>query len=918
MKDFKHIDNVYRPIPFWSWNDKLDVCETVGQIDEMAEQGIGGVFMHARNGLKTEYMGNEWFKNVGASINKCKEKGMRPWVYDEHGWPSGFGAGVVNGKGIEYQQKYLRFEKGEKHTKTTIVNCDGYHFWYEVNPYYVDTLDAKVIKEFIDNIYQPYYDRFGDSFEGFFTDEPQISRNGMPWSLTLPEEYKKAYGEELLPNLIQLFKEVGDYKITRIKYWKLVTEMFSTSYMKQIYDWCSKHDLKLTGHLVLEESLYVQISANGACMPHYEYMSIPGMDWLGRDVFGSLTPYQVGSVARQLGKKQVISESFAMCGHNVGHDELKRIYEYQMVRGINLLCQHLQGYSNRGLRKRDYPPAMYIQQPWWKNYRIFNDAMSRIGMLLADGDDCVDTLVIHPQTTAWTIYNDSEFYVPDNKSALNRINDLNRKFMDVLAALERKHVNFHLGDEIILERHGRVVGKELVIGKKKYSRIIMSVGDELLDNTKRLIDVFVKNGGEIVTVDDIKRNNIINIPEITYCQRKYEDHTIHYFVNSTENTYDAFIEKGNKIMDPVTGELSSFDGHYTFRKYESLVVIDDYSGRKDCPGKKVLQPVPLDGEWSVKNFSDNILTLDYCDYYFDGVLEEKNGYILNAMYRALNLKKPVRIRCDFSFKAKYIPDELYLVCETPECFNISINGSVINKADRGYLFDKSFRKINIAENTVIGNNVISMEIMFAQSEAVYQNIEKSRESECERNKLTFDMELEQIYLSGQFSVDTVGCFKDSKGDSAIFSGEFAINEPRKKVTLTNIERQGFPFFAGEITLKNSFITRETEMQLDFTKKGINVVKAKINGNELPPVMWEPYCTDISEFVRKGNNEIELTLINNLRNMQGPLHLTEEHHRVAPSAFYKEVCVWKKGNKHYKWNDGYCFVNVSLEKEVYEN
>ena len=60
------------------------------------------------------------------------------------------------------------------------------------------------------------------------------------------------------------------------------------------------------------------------------------------------------------------------------------------------MCQHLEGYSNRGLRKRDYPPAMYIQQPWWKEYRLFNDTVSRTGMLLSEGEDDVDVLVIPP------------------------------------------------------------------------------------------------------------------------------------------------------------------------------------------------------------------------------------------------------------------------------------------------------------------------------------------------------------------------------------------------------------------------------------------------------------------------------------------------------------------------------------------
>ncbi len=55
------------------------------------------------------------------------------------------------------------------------------------------------------------------------------------------------------------------------------------------------------------------------------------------------------------------------------------------------MCQHLEGYSLRGIRKRDYPPTMYYQQPWWEDYRIFNDSISRIGMILSEGRLCYDS-----------------------------------------------------------------------------------------------------------------------------------------------------------------------------------------------------------------------------------------------------------------------------------------------------------------------------------------------------------------------------------------------------------------------------------------------------------------------------------------------------------------------------------------------
>ena len=916
LPDVKHIPNKYRPIPFWSWNEKLEILETERQIDLMNEQGIGGFFMHARGGLQTEYMGKEWHDNIKVCIEKCKQNGMIPWAYDENGWPSGFGNGIVNGKGNEYCQKYLRFEEGNKECENTIANVNGYHFYYEVNPFYVDTLNPMVTEDFISNIYEPYYERFKGDFKGFFTDEPQISRNGFPWSLIIPDEYKKAYGEDIEPHFPELFMEIGGYKDTRVKFWKLITNLFSENFMKPLYEWCIAHGFKLTGHLALEEDLYCQLAPNGACMPHYEYFTIPAMDWLGRDIPDTLTPYQLASASAQTGKEQVLSETFALCGHSVGHDELKRMYEFQMVRGINLLCQHLQGYSNRGLRKRDYPPAMFIQQPWWNSYKTFIDTVSRTGMLLASGDDGVDVLVIHPQTTAWTLYNDSEFYDKENTAAFDAIMKLNDEFMSILLTLERKHINFHLGDEIMMERHGRVENGKFIIGEKSYSKIIIPPHDIFFDNTERLIESFKAEGGIVTTTEEIEANNIVNIPEITYCQRTYEGYTLYYFVNSTENSYDAFIARGSKRLDAETGDVYDFDGSYCFQKYDSLIVIDDGSERtKVVKAQKPSATVDLGGEWTIEKMSENILTLDYCDYYFDGVLCEKHGYVLNAMYRALDLKRPVRLRCDFHFKADYVPDNLQLVCETPEIFDIFINGVPVDKTDAGFFIDKSFRRINAAKYAVCGENTISLTTDFCQSDLVYENIEKGKQFESEKNKLTFDMEIEQIYLIGDFAVETNGKYEKLSKNASRYKGDFAITKPSGKISLTNIEQQGFPFFAGNITVSKTFNANTADMMLSFEKCGINVVDAKINGSEVKKFMWEPYSADITSLVTIGDNKIELTLTGNLRNMQGPLHLEDgESYWVAPLHFYKEKCVWNWSEAPAKWNDDYCFVDVTIENK----
>lgn len=900
--DFKNIDNKYRPIPFWSWNEKLDEEETARQIELMCNAGIGGFFMHARGGLQTEYMGKEWFDNVAVSVKEAKARNMHAWAYDENGWPSGFGNGAVNGKGIKYQQKYLRCEKEKNHTEHSICDCGGLHFYYDVNPFYVDTLDGEVVREFIDTVYQPYYERFKNDIDGFFTDEPQISRNGIPWSFVMPGEYEKTYGENLLEHLNELFEPAGDYKKTRFQFWKMVTDLFSKNYMKQIYDWCDERDLRFTGHLVLEETLETQLTTNGAVMPHYEYLHIPGIDWLGRPIYPCLTALQLTSVAHQLGKKQIIAEDFALCGHNAGHDELKGIFEWQMVRGVNLLCQHLQGYSLRGLRKRDFPPAMFCQQPWWNDYRMFNDALSRIGMIIAEGKVEYDTLVIHPQSAAWTMFDNNQN---------DGLDECYVGLTDIMNKLDAKHILYHLGDETIMERHARVEGAELIIGTQRYSKIILPQCDILFENTRRLLNDYRRNGGVITTADEIAANNIINSPNILYTERKFDDCTVYYFVNPTRGTYDTEIAVGNAFLDITDGEIKNFDGSHTFKPFESLTVIADGSPRKKSSDDSAFAHLNLGGKWSVTDCGDNALTLDYCDYYFDGELAEKHGYVLNIQERACRKKRPVSVKCVYRFNAETVPKSIFLVCETPDMYDILINGEKLGGVCSGYFFDKAFCKLNIAKFVKKGENVIEMTTMFKQSPQVYENMEKSMIFESEKNKLTYDMEIEPIYIVGDFAVKTDAEFVPTEKDASWYGGNFAICDGKSEISLEHIEQQGYPFFAGSLTVEKFFELDDTHYKFAFEKHGINVVNIRVNNKPVKTVLWEPFEIDLSDYLIRGTNKVEITLVNNLRNLLGPHHLPEgECHRVLPASFQKEYGIWLR-DRTRGWCDNYCFVNTGI-------
>jgi len=91
-------------------------------------------------------------------------------------------------------------------------------------------------------------------------------------------------------------------------------------------------------------------------------------------------------------------------------------------------------------------------------------------------------------------------------------------------------------------------------------------------------------------------------------------------------------------------------------------------------------------------------------------------------------------------------------------------------------------------------------------------------------------------------------------------------------------------------------------------KGINAIRVKIGDRE--KVLITDNRLPFSDFGVCGKTKIELTLVNNLRNILGPHHLEMgECYHVCPFSFFKESCVWARTPE--VWNDGYCFVEMSL-------
>ena len=367
---------------------------------------------------------------------------------------------------------------------------------------YVDTLDASVTAQFIAATHDEYKKRiapedFGTVMPGFFTDEPQYFRTAVPWSKVLPEVFENEYGYSIYSALPAMFIDFNGAEKFRYDYYRLCHLLFINNYIKPIYEWCEANGCRLTGHAVEESTLSGQMWCCGGVMPFYEYEHIPGIDYLGRGLASDIAPKQLGSVCAQLGKKKAISEMFACCGWDVKPVELKRIAELQYAGGVNMMCQHLYSYTERGQRKRDYPAHYSEHNPWQPYFSDFDRFFNNLGYTLSLGEEYVTTLVIHPIHSAWMRY----------KRHLDAVSieELERKFSDLVGMLSAVQLPYHFGDETMMAQMASVKKEgdsvRLIVGGCAYKYVILPFVYTIDSSTEQLLRKFISLGGKVYLYD---------------------------------------------------------------------------------------------------------------------------------------------------------------------------------------------------------------------------------------------------------------------------------------------------------------------------------------------------------------------------------------------------------------------------------
>lgn len=542
--------------PFWFWNGDQQEDELIRQLRLVHASGCKGIAIHARRGNRTPYISDRWFSLIRLMCDEARKLGLKIWVYDEDGYPSGNAGWRVQKTDPAYIQQSLQFGYEPSDPENPAFAAFDPVTWEMVDEtqlpagtellrfrhirfrYHVDTLNPDVGRCFVSLTHEEYGKRlsgyFSDVIQAFYTDDQcfTLGFGKLPWSESLDEEWTRRYGDDLRPHLVKLLEEVPGCGEFRVRFYDLVQELFLKNFIAQQQEWCEAHGLLYTGHLSYDEGpLRVEIPGYGSSMPYYRLQTIPAIDdflsvlpsqrYLSEPFTGAISPgvvrecryaplmlfKKVASIAHQFANDLISAEVLTALGWGTTPAFADKQMRFEIGMGVNLITPHAFYYTLGRGTLRDCPPSYFFQQPCFPYMGAMFAAWTRMAQVLRRGTYHAPLLLLrnhrlaalqHGGMLAWAFDSESTFE-PRTLAAAPDTDAAERVEVHTVLRLHRAHVGFDFGEETVLARDATITPEGHVrIGRMTYSAVMLPPLDDLEPATTAWIEEFQKQGGTVI------------------------------------------------------------------------------------------------------------------------------------------------------------------------------------------------------------------------------------------------------------------------------------------------------------------------------------------------------------------------------------------------------------------------------------
>lgn len=767
----------------------------------------------------------------------------------------------------------------------------------EMTQAFLKILDKYVLDEEL----RPY---LGKTIPGIFTDEPCIlswhqNHTNYPihhnariaaWGSQIPERLKQM-GYDWRQVLPAVFYDLEPESARlRHAYRKAVADNYVESFFVPYQEWCHKHNLKLTGHLLLEEGLYTNTIFQGDFIRNLSLFDIPGTDHLGIGCEGKYGGWGnlplmannlqgqklVSSIAHLYGKEAMLSESFGVSGWGLRMADMKRIVDWQYRLGINFLCPHAFYYSMEGFRKHDSPPSQFFQATYWSYYRYFADYVARLSLLMRAGRHIAQAALFYPQDAFWEAFKAGREDTSDRRMA--------DQFDFYASELLKCHVDYDIVPESFITMES-VQDGTLRIRDEEYEFIILPAVPRLPDSLMDALTRFYQEGGKLLIsnpapagllarlqslmspegiyliMENINSGALkaalekllipdvrIDHREVTFIHREVDGRHLYFFASDSDRSLETCLEVKTQGMverwDLETGKIHDMPAEITEDKYTrvdwsfpphgSLMMVVD-PGRAPLKKQNVkwgnIHTEAIGDMWDFTCISPNALPLDRWDLQIT-----TRGDWLHYDYTT-----------DVFVEA--VPGSLSLMLDDIESrgsfmagmsLRVYVNGHEIPMKPSDYYVDPKWKTLDITTAMQPGQNRIHL-CFINQSWA------------GEPKGMTIPPKL-------------LGNFALTKGSN----DRYIISSRRDQVRSgTSWTEQGYPFYSGtaiyrqEIMLDETLLTAK-QIWIEATEVA-DMVEFLVNDTRAAVRPWPPCSCEVKSLLHQGRNVIVLKVTNSMKN-----------------------------------------------------
>lgn len=508
---FKQPAELYRGTDFWMLNDRLSEDGIRRQMRKMKDKGVYSFIARTYIGLKSDYPGADFKAKMHVIVDTARELGMKVFLQ------AGYMPEAVLGLPPEYALRYIYpVKEGGENGRRILCRHDGWSFVEHNSVTFLDMFDPQAMDFYLAKSYgemwEEFSDEYGKTILSVWVDEPSYNANYLPWTPQLEELFCQRWGYRLPDEVWKLYFDGEGCETVRYHYRVLLRDLLEENYFKRVREWCNRHKLLFSGHLMMEETLSSQICRAGAVMPYYKYFDIPGIDvlcgamnWVDDPMHPNdvntqpfhlyNTAMQCVSAARQAGQEHILAEMYGVTTENMTFRNQLNMFDSYAAAGINHRSVHGIFYSLRGRGKRAYPPHVSYYQPYWDKYRNVTDYCARVSEFISEGHTEGDIAIIHPLETGFTLYRGPIDGKPGGGAEALAYD---KKLYYLLSMLRTIHRDPEMCDLATLRDLGRIEGGRLQVGKMSYGTVILPELHVITSDFLSLLEDFTNAGGRLI------------------------------------------------------------------------------------------------------------------------------------------------------------------------------------------------------------------------------------------------------------------------------------------------------------------------------------------------------------------------------------------------------------------------------------